>query len=237
MEILEGIVMLESMVDEYYDDKSPEYFSGVRWDLVRAIAEDPKSRILEIGCGTGDTGAAALREGRCGQYCGIELNESAAEQARQQISEVIVGNVESIPLPWGKNSFDVLIISEVLEHLIDPWKVLRRLHPLMKPGAVVFASSPNISHYRVIKMLLAGQWKLEDAGVMDRTHLRWFTPTSYSQMFESCGYRVESITSVTPMSWKTKLINIITFNRMSHVFFVQINLCARVEEKGSTDAS
>lgn len=228
--------MLESMVDEYYEEKSPEYFSGVRWDYVHAIAENPGAKILEIGCGTGDTGAVLLREGKCGHYCGIELNESAAEHARLQISEAIVGNVESMPFPWDNQSFDVLIISEVLEHLIDPWKVLRRLHSLMKPGAVVFASSPNISHYRVIKMLLAGHWKLEDAGVMDRTHLRWFTPMSYGQMFESCGFRVESVAPVTRMGWKTKLINAVTFNRMSHIFVVQINIRARVENIEATDA-
>lgn len=215
-------------MDSYYEEKAPNYFSGVRWDYVNQLPNNPDARILELGCGSGDTGAASLAEGKCGWCSGIELSEQAAKLAREQLSEVVVGNVELIELPWPENSFDALVISEVLEHLVDPWSVLRRLHHVMKPGALVFASSPNISHHKVIRMLLSGKWELKDFGVMDRTHLRWFTPRSYRLMFEECGYQAESVVPVTPMSRKTRAFNALTGGRLQHLFFVQISLRARV---------
>lgn len=224
------------MYDEYAR-KPPGYFTGARSDYIRQLPLQSAAKILEVGCGTGDTGMLALSEEKCGWYCGVELCESVAEEAKQKISEVVVGNVESIAFPWPEKTFDVLIISEVLEHLVDPWKVLLRLHPLMKPGALVFSSSPNVSHYRIIKMLLKGEWQLEDFGVMDRTHLRWFTPATYRKMFEECGYKVESIGPVTPMAWRTRVLNAVTLDRFRHAFFVQISLQARVPERESPDAN
>jgi 2-polyprenyl-3-methyl-5-hydroxy-6-metoxy-1,4-benzoquinol methylase len=121
------------------------------------------------------------------------------------LTEILVGDVESMALPWEVGSFDVLIMSEVLEHFADPWAVLRKLHPLMKPGALMFCSSPNVSHYRVIKMLWRGDWRLEESGVMDRTHLRWFTPKTYAALLESCGFCVERVEPVQALKPSQKL--------------------------------
>ena len=136
-----------------YRSKESGYFSGARSDFVTALPRNPGAWILEIGCGNGDTGSLALAQGRCSRYCGVELVAAAAAEARSKISEVVVGDVEHVALPWAEGSFDALIMSEVLEHLGDPWALLRRLRPLMKPGALVFASSPNVSHHSVIRML------------------------------------------------------------------------------------
>ena len=156
----------------------------------------------------------------------MELLSSAAERAKDRISEVLVGNVEEIALPWSSASFDVLILSEVLEHLVDPWAVLKKLWPLLKPGAIVLASSPNVSHHRVIRMLIRGDWNLTDMGVMDKTHLRWFTPRSYAALFESCGYVVDSVGQVGTLSLKAKALSILSFGRFHHLFIVQVNLRA-----------
>jgi 2-polyprenyl-3-methyl-5-hydroxy-6-metoxy-1,4-benzoquinol methylase len=101
----------------------------------------------------------ALASGKCQAYCGVELFDRAAAIASQTLTQVVVGDVEKVELPWKPTSFDALIMSEVLEHLVDPWAALRRLRPLLKPGAMVFASSPNASHYEVILMLLRGDWR------------------------------------------------------------------------------
>lgn len=193
-----------SALFEAYHAKDKYYFAGARCDYVSELPSDANARILEIGCGKGDTGALALSEGKCARYCAVEVYGPAAEIARGKITEVITGDVENVKLPWLSQSFDALILSEVLEHLVDPWAVLRKLRPLMKPGALVFASTPNISHYNVVVMLLRGQWRLFDKGVMDRTHLRWFTPQTFWEMFESCGYRVHQVRPVSPLRLKGK---------------------------------
>src|ERR1700731_1156564 len=130
-----------------YEKKPQSYFQSARSDYISELPVNPKARILEIGCGEGGTGYLALKEGRCAEYCGVELLPNPASRAKERISKVVVGNVELIELPWPHDSFDVLILSEVLEHLVDPWAVLKKLRPLLKSGAKVLASSPNVSNH------------------------------------------------------------------------------------------
>lgn len=212
--------------EDAYRGKSEQYFSGARIDYLSELPRDRTARVLEIGCGFGETGALALSSGKCASYSAVEICEDAAAKAKLKITEVVAGNIESVNLPWGEKCFDVLILSEVLEHLVDPWSVLRKIRPLMKPGARVFASSPNVSHFSVLRMLLRGDWTLGDSGLMDRTHLRWFTPRSYRELFESTGYRVDSVQELAPFGKKAKFINKVTFGRLRHLLTYQIDLRA-----------
>ena len=212
---------------ETYDVKPDSYFTGERADLIDRLPEDRTRTILEIGCGDGATGVYAKRTGRCGRYVGLELQERAAAIAAGVLDEVRVGDIETMDLPSTPGGFDVLIASEVLEHFADPWSVLRRLHPLLKPGAVVFASSPNVAHRSVLAMLLAGGWDLSDEGRMDRTHLRWFTPKTYAALFEDTGYDVVSLWPLLPPGRLGRLVNLLTGNRFSHLFMSQIVICAK----------
>lgn len=214
--------MRQMAIESSYSEKSGSYFSGFRQDLIGQLPSNPNAKILEIGCSAGSTGELALAEGKCGSYCAVELSPAAAEKARQRLTEVVTGNVETIRLPWEPCTFDVLILSEVLEHLIDPWAVLRKLHVLLKPGAVVFASSPNVSHFHVALMLLRGEWKLTDCGIMDRTHLRWFTPKSFREMFEQSGYTV--VSSGGRMGRKAKLVSALSFHRFDHLLSREVSI-------------
>jgi 2-polyprenyl-3-methyl-5-hydroxy-6-metoxy-1,4-benzoquinol methylase len=212
-----------------YASKSLTYFSSARHDFVSELRRNANAKILEIGCGVGDTGALALFEKKCGCYCAVEMCQDAAEKAKEKITQVVVGNVENVELPWSPATFDALILSEVLEHLADPWATLRRLRATMKSGGLVFASSPNISHYRVIAMLLRGEWTLADYGLMDRTHLRWFTPKTYREMFESCGYCVDAVREHQPLTKKAKAVSVLTLGRFRHLFMGQFDLRAHCE--------
>ena len=207
---------------EAYDGKSEEYFTGKRTDFIDILPINRAAVILEIGCGDGAAGAYAKSTGKCGRYIGVELAPAAAERAAKVLDVVHTGSIEDLPLPYPEGAFDVLIASEVLEHLVDPWTVLRRLRPLMKPGGRILASSPNIAHKSTFGMLLAGRWDLDPEGRMDRTHLRWFTPASYAAMFRDCGYEVASVGPLRPPSQAAKLLNRLTASRWSHLFISQI---------------
>lgn len=211
----------------FYAGKQQSYFNGARADFVARLPHDQTARILEIGCGTGATGALALCRGRAGHYTGVELFEGAAAQARLLLDEVLVGDVEKLEFPWQACAFDALILSEVLEHLVEPWAVLERLRPFVRPGAMVLASSPNISHWRVVRELIQGRFHLADQGVFDRTHMRWFTPDTFAAMFERAGYEVLRVEPLTPFSERTKLISRLTEGRWDHLFMTQICLEAR----------
>lgn len=205
------------------------YFSNARYDYVAQLP--PRARVLEVGCGSGGTGALALEEG-AESYTGIEINSLVAEIAQQHLTQVVVGDVETLSLPWDDSSFDVLILSEVLEHLRDPWAVLARLRRLLTPGAQVFASSPNVAHYRILRMQLRGDWELGLSGPMDSTHLRWFTPRTYAQMFANCGYMVDAVGPLGELTHRQKLAAWIT--RMPHLFMVQMDLRAHVPYPNET---
>lgn len=209
-------------LQQLYADKADAYFGNARHDLVARLGTDASSAVLELGCGAGGTGAAALAAGKAGRYVGIELSPKAAAAARERLTEVIEGDVEAIDLTPLQARFDTLIISEVLEHLTDPWRVLKALAMCVKPGGQVFASSPNIAHWQVIKSLLTGRFDYAEQGVMDRTHLRWFTPDSYRAMFEAAGLEVVSIEPLKPFRPKQRLINQLTGHRFRHLFMSQI---------------
>jgi 2-polyprenyl-3-methyl-5-hydroxy-6-metoxy-1,4-benzoquinol methylase len=196
---------------------------------VDQLPQNPKGRILEIGCGAGQTGALALAQEKCTHYAGVEISEKAAELARQRITEVVVGDIEEITPPWGHASFHVLILSEILEHLVDPWSVLKKLRPLMKRGALVFCSSPNVSHYSVIRMLIRGHWDFRDDGIMDRTHLRWFTANSYVKMLQATGYHVDRVEPLNPLSLKARIAVCLMAGWGRHLFIEQINVRGHCE--------
>jgi ubiquinone/menaquinone biosynthesis C-methylase UbiE len=211
----------------FYAVKPASYFSNARADFVDRLPHDPSAQILEIGCGTGATGALALSEGCCGRYVGVELFEAAAAEARDVLSDVITGNVETLEFDWQPASFDAVIFSEVLEHLVEPGEVLKKLSRFVRPGGLLLASSPNISHWRVIRELVMGRFNLADQGVFDRTHLRWFTPESFSDMAEKAGFDVEELGPVTAFSPRTEIISRLTGGRFDHLFMTQIAMIAR----------
>ena len=210
-----------------YGLKPGQYFAGERRDIVERLPSDSACTILEIGCGNGATGALARQMGKCGRYVGVELLPKAAEIARERLDTVYLADIEQFELPDPPGTYDALIASEVLEHLVDPWRVLSRLRPVLKSGALVFASSPNVAHHSTILMLLRGDWKLEDMGRMDRTHLRWFTPMSYVEMFRSCGYDVLAVDPVAPPGLKPRLFNLFTGAKLKHLFISQMLVEAR----------
>ena len=210
-----------------YNSKPAKYFSGERRDLIDRLDRTRNRSILEIGCGDGSTGAYAKAQGKCTRYVGVELSPAAARIAKGAIDTVYTGNIESLEIPEPAESFDVLIASEVLEHLVDPWAVLRRLYSLLRPAGLAFASSPNAAHHSMIAMLLRGRWDLTESGRMDRTHLRWFTPMSYAQLFTDCGFEVLAVEPLTKPGGRAAFVNRITGGRLKHLFISQIVVSAR----------
>ena len=213
---------------QWYETKSLQYFEGVRKDMLEIMSSHGgNATILEIGCGNGAMGEVALASSIASRYYGVELFEGAASEAEKRLTGVVCGDVESINLPWGDVEYDFIVASEVLEHLIDPWKVVNRLANALSPGGAFLASSPNISHYAIVKRLALGRFDLEDSGPMDRTHLRWFTPDTFAMLFETAGLEVESLGPVSEPGPKARLLMKILPRNMRGRLWRQLNVQAR----------
>jgi SAM-dependent methyltransferase len=177
-----------------YAEKANTYFDRVRTEILPLLPAGSVDRMLEIGCGSGDTLAYLQASGRCRRTCGVELFPEAADTARGRLDEVYEGNIEQMELPIAPASLDVVLCLDVLEHLIDPWAAAARLARLLKPGGVLIASIPNVRHFRVVMPLLVrGRWEYGQFGLMDRTHLRFFTERSATQLLQQAGLRVDAV--------------------------------------------
>ncbi|HSI32874.1 MAG: class I SAM-dependent methyltransferase [Phycisphaerae bacterium] len=148
-------------------------------------------RVLEFGCATGYM-SRALRERLGCTVTGVELFPEPAEKARQYCERVIVGDIESMDFAaaLGPARFDAVLFADVLEHLKDPAAVVRRVTPVLADGGAIIASIPNVAHGSVRLALLGGEWRYGPTGLLDETHLRFFTRESVQQLFEGAGYTV-----------------------------------------------
>lgn len=164
---------------------------GFNQDLLSLIPLDAR-RVVEVGCSTGALAGMYLGMNPSCDYVGIELNPQSAARARERCRRVLNCAVEDLPdedfqalLPA-----DCWVFGDVLEHLTDPWSVLKRIREAMDPDACVIACIPNAQHWSVQARLVTGAFRYEDAGLMDRTHLRWFTRTTIAEMFDQVGLRI-----------------------------------------------
>lgn len=179
-----------------YDRKPDGYFVHCRADLLELLPLR-KNRILEVGCGCGDTLLKAKELGLAESVVGIELVSVAeSNQTHPELDRFIAGDIETIALDFEDDYFDVILCGDVLEHLNDPWKTVHKLTRYLKPGGVCIASIPNIREVHVLlNLIMSGDFRYTDAGIMDRTHLRFFCRKNFRELFEQCGLRVISIGS------------------------------------------
>lgn len=162
-------------------------------------------RVLDVGTATGYV-AKVLSERGCA-VTGIELNAGAAKQAEEFCDRVIVGDVESLDLgaELGEDSFDAILFGDVLEHLKDPREVLRRFEPFLRPEGYVVASIPNIAHGSVRLALMQGRFEYRQLGLLDDTHLRFFTRDSVEQLFNEAGFMVGELERVRLGIFETEI--------------------------------
>lgn len=145
-------------------------------------------RVLDVGCDTGYLGEALEALGNV--TSGFEIDEKTAEAARQRLSRVEVGDLESTDLVaiFGAASFDVVVFGDVLEHLRDPLPTLRASRRLLAPGGSVLISTPNVAHGDVRLALLEGNFRYNQLGILDVTHTRFFTRASIVELLHDAGF-------------------------------------------------
>lgn len=166
----------------------PGYFEFDRPELVALVPTTARD-VVDVGCGAGRLGAALKARQEC-RVVGVEHNAVAAAAARTRLDLVVEGDAEALDWPFPEHSFDAVVCGDVLEHLRDPLAFLRRVRDWLRPGGMLVASLPNVRHHSVLRGLLAGDWTYEPAGLLDHTHLRFFTRREVEKLLFRAGFEV-----------------------------------------------
>jgi 2-polyprenyl-3-methyl-5-hydroxy-6-metoxy-1,4-benzoquinol methylase len=214
--------------DDGYKNKGCEYFNNVRLDIV-SLLPPHVDRIFEVGCGEGNTLSYLKAIGACNWCGGIELFHSAAQHARAKLDLLLEGSVEELTMMIDNDSMDVILCLDVLEHLRDPWQVIFELSAKIKPGGLLICSIPNVRHFSVLlPLLLFGRWRYKNHGILDSTHLRFFTKESAIELVEYSGCRIEKILATDLDVWsKAKVANFISLGFFRRMFELQYLIKAK----------
>jgi SAM-dependent methyltransferase len=186
----------------YYEQSRPE---------VAALVPSKCRRVLEVGCSGGELGRLLRSRGH--HVTGIELVPEMAERARRWLDRVETADIETNGFPFPPASFDAIIFADVLEHLIDPWRVLREAVGVLTEGGVIVASIPNVQNIDVLRRLLRGRWDYRERGILDHGHLRFFTLHSIRNLFAQAGLMLEYVDHLYRRSWWREMLCLVTAGR------------------------
>ncbi len=166
-----------------------EYGESPRRDMLKYLTNEPRF-ILDVGCGVGAFGAELLKYNQR-EVWGVELNENRALKAKEKLTRVFCGDINEVMNELPDRYFDCIIFNDILEHLVYPEAVLYKINNKLSENGIVVVSIPNLRHFKILFMIL---WEMEfkyvDKGIMDKTHLRFFTEKSAIRLFEETGYTI-----------------------------------------------
>ena len=182
-----GSVGQSNTAQNYYEFTRPE---------IQALIEPTSKKILDIGCAAGKM-AGEIKQKLGAEVWGIEPVSEAADQAKKHLDKVLNSSIEDALNELPNQFFDTIIFADVLEHLEDPYSILKMILGKLSPKGQIIASIPNVRHWSVLKDLLEGRWDYQDAGILDRTHLRFFTRKSIGDMFDQSGYEIMAKSATT----------------------------------------
>ena len=180
------------MSETKYDRKAfnPSY-TGPRYDILNLVPDDV-TKVLDVGCSIGVLGEK-LKQRFGAEVVGIELNEQMAKVANEKLDRVILGDLDKINLEdyLLPKYFDCIIFADVLEHLKNPWYVLKSATSFLSNKGAVIASIPNIRHYTtIINLIFRGYWPYRERGIHDKKHLRFFTLKNIIELFRYANLKI-----------------------------------------------
>jgi 2-polyprenyl-3-methyl-5-hydroxy-6-metoxy-1,4-benzoquinol methylase len=211
--------------DAFADPKAQYYLQEKRFMF--HLFPSGLSKVLDVGCGAGRVGKALLDSGKAAELIGVELFEPAAAEARRFYKEVHVGDIEDMSLNYD-SYFDMVVCGDVLEHLKEPDKVVKKIYRWLKPGGLIVCCVPNIRYWRVcIDLLFKGDWEYVNEGIMDQTHLRFFTTKSFKRMLINASFSIDRQDMRIANGFKQRIFNKLTFGILKEFLGFQILISAR----------
>jgi 2-polyprenyl-3-methyl-5-hydroxy-6-metoxy-1,4-benzoquinol methylase len=215
----------------YYSSKSSDYYQNVRLDIISLIPQNRKLKVLEIGAGACNTLVYLKENGFAGEITGVELFAMPnSNQQNELIDKLYISDIESAIPDLKKGYFDVIIMGDVLEHLIDPWSVVTQVKECLNEAGIIIASIPNIREITVMyKIFFRGDFGYTSEGIMDKTHMRFFCKKNMIQLFESSGLKIQGVYESfkrTPQKSIRGIFNMVSFGLFSQFLTTQyITVC------------
>lgn len=218
---------MENIID--YQKDFEKRLSALKY--YHALEETKNSKkILDLGCCWGGLFDSFIKRGQ--EIYGVEIDSSAALIGKEKGYHIIEGDLEeenTIKEIEKIAPFDAILALDIIEHLKDPWKFLKKIKKVLRKDGFIFGTIPNIAHWKIRIKILFGIFKYEEEGILDKNHLRFFNLKTAKKLFEDCGFKVEKIfpTSSTiplfPKKWEWKAIQIsrIAPNLFAEVFGIK----------------
>jgi 2-polyprenyl-3-methyl-5-hydroxy-6-metoxy-1,4-benzoquinol methylase len=221
---------LSDVTARLYDDKERGYFSAARTDLLQMLPRTGGLRLLELGAGDGTTLRAAKALGLASWVAGIDIVAPPEAPAGQPAIDLFLhGNIETLDPAALPGNLDAILCADVLEHLVEPWRVVSVLAGLLKPGGILLSSIPNVRNHRALRaIVLQGDFRYQPAGLLDRSHLRFFCRKNVRELFEQAGLVVEAMEeNMGGYGLRHRLMDRLTFGRCHDFFVFQFRTRAR----------
>lgn len=194
--------------------KNNQYYGNTRPEMLKFIPAEA-TKILEVGCGEGKFSAQLTNEGV--ETWAIEPNKSSVKSATEKLFKVLEGTIEEKVDEVPDEYFDVIIMNDVIEHLLEPWDDIQRLKSKLKDNGVFISSIPNVRYAKnLFNMLFKRDWKYTDDRILDITHYRFFTKKSIRRLFEDNGYSVQKMKGVN----RTKSLAFFPFATLFNILFL-----------------
>jgi len=212
------------------NDQSQQLYSNSKRPEMVSFLPSEYTNVLEIGCNTGNFRQYASES--C-EYWGVEPYDKAAKIAKTKLNKVLVGLYSEVEGQLPDNNFDLIIANDVIEHMEAPWGFLQSIKNKMTKNGSLVLSIPNVRYYENLKKLLVGKdWKYEDCGVLDVTHLRFFTEKSVLRLLDENGFKIEEIRGINPKEIKKR--NFIRHQFIKFIFgddidFLQFGVRAKIK--------
>ncbi len=185
-------------------------------------------RYLEIGCGNGAT-LEYLKTIGASYVAGVDINaEAIAIAERKGLDAVLVADIEKDDLPFENNYFDGIILADVLEHLYNPLDAIKKIRSYLRDEGVMLISIPNVKYYKLLqRLILHDEWKYAEQGILDNTHVRFFTRSEIIGLIKSAGMKAEKVQGVYISGKLFRLINGLLLNRLRSFAAYQFYILAK----------
>jgi 2-polyprenyl-3-methyl-5-hydroxy-6-metoxy-1,4-benzoquinol methylase len=207
--------------------KLQAYHGYTRNDVIQLIGQQSLPRILDVGCGSG-VFSSRIHSLYGSETWGIEPESESFEKSTENLTRALHGTFESTNQILPRHYFNAIFFNDVLEHMIDPQRCLEQAKYLLADEGKIYASLPNfIFADNVVQIVFNKDWRYEESGVLDKTHLRFFTRKSMIRLFSDAGYHVNKVTPLSKVeTWKWKLLLNLSFNKLEEYAVYQYGIVA-----------